>query len=304
VVVFGSDIGIEILTLAKRIHGDGTFEVTPPLFSQVYLIHAWYKHKMFPCIIILMTGKSFELYKIAFGIVKEQAMHLRLVWNPEEVLTDFEQAAIKAYQYHFPQVRTVGCYFHFAQCFWRKFIEFGFKTLYEEEHIKMWFKRFVALPLVPTILVTDLYQELRKQRDDFFEESEPEYSMSVKFLDYVYNNWINEPLFPISMWNHFETKNKPRTNNHVEGYNNALNKLLKSHPNIYKFIEEIANEESTQHIRFCRLKNGRLQERHRDRSDVERDLNIANYQKEFLNGDLDAFGLLDALTSCVPDFEK
>jgi hypothetical protein len=52
-----------------------------------------------------------------------------------------------------------------------------------------------------------------------------------------------------------------------------------------------------------KLNNGNLQERHRDRSDVERDLNKSNYQKTFLNGDLDVFGLLGALTFCAPDFK-
>jgi hypothetical protein len=95
----------------------------------------------------------------------------------------------------------------------------------------------------------------------------------------------------------------PRTNNHVEGYNNGLSKLLKSHPNIYKFIDEITKEESNQHIRFCRLENGDLVERHRDRADVERDLKISRQHNDYLKGNIGIHDLLENLTSCVPDFE-
>lgn len=82
IVVFGSDTGIEILCKGKRNHADGTFDTAPLLFTQVYLIHACYHEKMFPCVIMLMTGKSCELYKRGIQIIKDQALELGMVWNP------------------------------------------------------------------------------------------------------------------------------------------------------------------------------------------------------------------------------
>jgi hypothetical protein len=147
IVVFTSDTGIEILCKSKRGHDDGTFDVSPPLFTQVYLIHAWYKRKMFPCALISMTGKSFELHKKTLQILKDQALENGLVWDPESIMTDFEQASIKAFKYHFPIAKLLGCYFHFAQCLWRKSCEIGMKTKYERADVKVWFKKIVALPL-------------------------------------------------------------------------------------------------------------------------------------------------------------
>lgn len=123
IAVFASDVGIEILCKSKRDHADGTFDITPPLFKQVYLIHGWYRGKMFPCVIILLTGKSFELYKMAIQIIKDQALENGLQWAPKSVMLDFEQASIKAFKHHFPETRMIGCFFHYSQCLWRKFCE-------------------------------------------------------------------------------------------------------------------------------------------------------------------------------------
>ena len=54
------------------------------------------------------------------------------------------------------------------------------------------------------------------------------------------------------MWNQYNQKG-PRTNNHVEGYNLRLNKLLRAHPNIWKFIDELKEEDSRVDLRWKRF---------------------------------------------------
>ncbi len=40
--------------------------------------------------------------------------------SPEEIMTDFELALVQSLELEFPGARIHGCYFHFAQCLWRK----------------------------------------------------------------------------------------------------------------------------------------------------------------------------------------
>ncbi|CAF1071876.1 unnamed protein product [Brachionus calyciflorus] len=55
------------------------------------------------------------------------------------------------------------------------------------------------------------------------------------FLTYFVDTWF-EGNFESKLWNHANTID-PRTNNHVEGFHNKLNKwIAKPHPNIYQLI--------------------------------------------------------------------
>ncbi|CAF1117686.1 unnamed protein product [Didymodactylos carnosus] len=46
----------------------------------------------------------------------------------------------------------------------------------------------------------------------------------LKLTDYVLRNYIECPRYPIEKWNHFNLiEERPRTNNHVEGYQRQLN---------------------------------------------------------------------------------
>ena len=54
-----------------------------------------------------------------------------------------------------------------------------------------------------------------------------QYRATATFISYFESNWLNNPLYPISMWNCYDNtlSDDARTNNHSEGSNNALNML-------------------------------------------------------------------------------
>ena len=54
------------------------------------------------------------------GEIKEAALNIKLDMKPEYFMSDFELASINAFSYHFPNLKTSGCYFHFAQSLYRK----------------------------------------------------------------------------------------------------------------------------------------------------------------------------------------
>ncbi|CAF4912510.1 unnamed protein product, partial [Rotaria magnacalcarata] len=55
-----------------------------------------------------------------------------------------------------------------------------------------------------------------------------------KLTDYVIKNYIEDARFPVQMWNHFDTiGQRPRTNNHLEGYHRQLNARVRTNPDLW-----------------------------------------------------------------------
>lgn len=75
VYLFCSDI---VLASSKRWQSDGTFDTAVPGFSQFYVIHAWYKEEMKPCVFALLSSKTEDLYKKMIRELKEAALAIRL----------------------------------------------------------------------------------------------------------------------------------------------------------------------------------------------------------------------------------
>ncbi len=55
------------------------------------------------------------------------------------------------------------------------------------------------------------------------------------------------------MWNVYQAKG-PRTNNHLEGWHNRLNKIVgKPHPNLFQLIRTFQQEEASTHMTIMQL---------------------------------------------------
>ena len=46
--------------------------------------------------------------------LNEAASASCLILATKEIFVDFEQGAIKAFKFHFPGVKIIGCHFHFS----------------------------------------------------------------------------------------------------------------------------------------------------------------------------------------------
>ena len=97
------------LEIATIIYLDGTFYVTPSLFSQVYSIHIMVENTMICCAYFLLPGKSKDIYVKMLPVLQQ-----RCLLNPEGIQTDFELAAIQAASQLHPNAKIKGCFFHFA----------------------------------------------------------------------------------------------------------------------------------------------------------------------------------------------
>ena len=103
---------------------DGTFRTVPTLFQQLYTIHALVNKgnnsRVFPMVYVLMTSKSEEMYRALFEELIELGDQAGQDLSPPLIITDFEQAAIKAAREEFPDSSNKGCFFHLCQNIWKK----------------------------------------------------------------------------------------------------------------------------------------------------------------------------------------
>ena len=58
-------------------------------------------------------------------------------------------------------------------------------------------------------------------------------SKSDKLTDYILNNYVEDAGFLFHIWNHFDSiGERPRTNNHLEGYHRQLNARIQRNLNL------------------------------------------------------------------------
>ena len=61
------------------------------------------------------------------------------------------------------------------------------------------------------------------------------------------------------MWNHFDTiGQRPRTNNHLEGYHRQLNARVRTNPDLWTWINEVKSSEESV---MCRYEREQAQKR-------------------------------------------
>ena len=137
---------------------DGTFKAVPRLFSQLYTLHSRYMGQVFPFLFCLLTSRKKENYCRLLRLIKEKATENGFDFNPTKIIIDFERATIAAIHEILPNTVVRGCFFHYAQCVWRKVQELGLSTLYREDKgVKTWIRRAAAMPLVPIDNIEDVF---------------------------------------------------------------------------------------------------------------------------------------------------
>ena len=117
ILIFSTERNLEILTNSTEWAMDGTFDIAPVLFTQVYSIHATFMERTLPLLYALMPNKHQRTYQNLFTNVNALT---RQNAHPENVITDFELGAINAFRQTFPNARQVACFFHFSQNVYRR----------------------------------------------------------------------------------------------------------------------------------------------------------------------------------------
>ena len=168
IVIFATEQNIRLLFSSADWYSDGTFSIVPSLFYQLWTIHGRVLDQVFPLVYALTTNKTEEVYVTILRTLKQKAVQLRhphAELFPVTSMTDFETAAINAFQNIFPTIRIHLCFFHFAQSVYRKVQELGLSVQYSEEDswVKQWIHRASSLAFVPPEDVVETFTSLCEQ---------------------------------------------------------------------------------------------------------------------------------------------
>lgn len=209
-LIFGTQQNLRILKESTAFHCDGTFDIAPPGFNQIYTVHGRYKTHLVPLIYVLAPNKK----QITYDVIFENLLVHEPLLQPKRVMIDFEMAAIQSIKKSFPETEVNCCHFHLTKNIWKKIQEFGLQTPYGNDvefavHLRM----LAALAFVPVHKVVEGYEAIVSL--EFFSEKEGDETSIGKqrLLDYFESNYIGSPgrtqgtrkpaRFPIPLWNMF-----------------------------------------------------------------------------------------------------
>lgn len=246
IIIMGKQELMNSLEQADLWMGDGTFDVCPQVFYQLYTVHCKIGNSYPPCVYFLLPSKSQAIYIRAL----EQLKILIPQASPDTILVDFEMAPRNAFHQVFVGVNIKGCLFHHGQSINKKVGEIGLKCEYESNiDFHMAVKSLLALAFVPEDDVLERFQELVEKFEQLVAQY-PELARVNELYTYFEVNYIRgserpqgrgraPARYPITMWNHYDdpANNVPRTTNAVEGYHNGLNSLfLAKHPSVWTLL--------------------------------------------------------------------
>lgn len=248
-IIFTTTRNLALMSECPNWYADGTFKATPPLFNQIYTIHAVKYSNVIPTVFVLMTDRNTTSYvRILMELNK-----LNPGLKPLTVMTDFEHAALLAFKTVYPDTAQRGCLFHMSQCLWRRIQQIGeLQQQYKSDpEVALHVKQLVSLAFVPIVDVVKSFEDLLDST--FFIDNE---QILREIINYFEDNWIgrparrggrSQPLFALSLWNCYDAviNDQPRTNNAVEGWHRSFSELIgANHPTIWKFIDALKMEQN------------------------------------------------------------
>lgn len=259
-LIFTTKENLKKLATSEHWFIDGTFDVVPSIFSQMFSIHCIINTKVIPLVYALLPNKSKKTYITLLN----QLLELEANLKPVSVMSDFEKASICAFEETFPGVRIRGCFFHFHQAIYRKIQQLGMKSRYDQDsEFALKLRLLPSLALVPP---QDMIKTFEKLLDENIIPEE-----ATELLNYFEDTWIGRldrkgrksPMFNIIMWSCYDAAvaGLPKTNNNIEGWHRGFSSLFNcgSHPTIWKFISILKKEQSRNEMLLEKLISGENQ---------------------------------------------
>ena len=284
IVVFGTLEFLKMACDADTIFMDGTFYISPNIFSQLYTLHGLYKGQVVCFLYALLPDKSKETYVRLLRLISQVARNNGLVFNPLNYIIDYENAVFKAIERVFPMAEMHGCLFHFTQCLWRKVQECGLQVEYNKRNsqVKKMVKRCSALAFLPLDRVDNAWKLI-------FDDA-PDHPGVRCFLDYMVETWIDDifAIFPPKIWGHHGNYGQ-RTTNNLEGLHRVWNNVIgKAHPSVYELITLMKKHQSKEETQIIQLNFGK-----KPKASKKKYRDLTAFIEEETNKYLETFALAD-----------
>ena len=298
VLVFATRKNVERLANCRCWFVDGTFKVSPTIFTQVFTVLGAIEQEgrtadqavlALPFIFALLSGKEDKMYTAVLQAVKRAATSFGIVnCTPLRVMSDFEVAIQNSVRHVFPSVTPAGCFFHLAKSVYRHVQEEeGLTMAYQAEDsaIRKQVHMMLALAFVPPSEVVAAYLELFDHVDDTL----------LNLMDYFDLNYVRgrlprgrrqaqPPRFPVEVWNqyHATLAGQHCTNNVSEGWNHRFNVLAgKHHVDLYSFITLLQKEEKDVETMMVEVTMGRAVRPAKRRKYVSLEQRIVSIVQEY-----------------------
>ena len=260
ILIFGTRRNLEMLESSQYWLADGTFKTAPELFLQVYVIHALrggpnplQNGHLLPSLFVLLPNKTQATYTRMWQQIKALCPNA----HPNQMIMDFEKAAINSFEHVWPVTFVKCCFFHLTQNVWRKVQSEGLQSDYNQDaELAILIRLLPALAFAAPHEVPHLFGDVVQQLPM------PQATGLVLYFENTYigrtlpGGTYQRALFPIEMWNyHFDTPfGLPRTTNIVEAWHRSFNATVGcSHPSIWKFIASLKREQGLVEVRQAKF---------------------------------------------------
>ncbi|KAK3929190.1 FLYWCH-type zinc finger-containing protein 1 [Frankliniella fusca] len=245
---------------------DGTFKVSPGLFTQLFTIHGIFRGAAFPFVYALLPNKEQVSYTTVLEVVLDKCRAARIPEpEPTTVVSDFELGIINAVATVFPDADLRLCFFHLGQSVFRQVQDAGLQVASrdpDDRSVKEGVHELLSLAFVPPADVEGVLAELREVIPDTL----------LNIVDYFDDTYVRgrrlrgqrraaRPRYAPELWNQHRAalRGEPRTNNLTEGWHRRFNTLVgKDHPSVYALIKELQKEQGNSERQMADLELGKV----------------------------------------------
>ncbi|XP_018494357.1 uncharacterized protein LOC108864009 [Galendromus occidentalis] len=256
IIIFGRESTREWIGLVQKLFVDGTLSLSPPTFSQIFVVLAERSQCVLPVAYALLPNKTAETYTRALSLLKNAWPAL----SPLAVVMDFERAVMNAVRSVFSSdTRMDGCFFHLVKNIKLKLAGEGLMSRYSnDDDFALNARMIAALAFVPPAELNNAISELAA-------------------------------LLPpelVTVLNYFEDRTldgEARTNNYAEAAHRRMQlEFGVSHPTLWKFIEGLRRIQNNRDFQLEQFLGGAPSSKKRDKY-VEADRRILEIVRDVSN---------------------
>ncbi|XP_003373093.1 conserved hypothetical protein [Trichinella spiralis] len=275
ILVCATGYNIKLLAAMRTWVMDGTFKIVPQWYQQLFTIPAFVSGKVMPAVYCLCMGKDIGTCGYIFQALIDKAAVLEVDLNPDTIICDFETALIPAIRGYLPNTRVQGFYFYFCQAVHTKICELGLKTRYRQhEETGRKIRMLLATAFLPVPHVNTGVSLLEAGTT----------SNLLALFQYFRKEWMTDERLPL--WDVHNVN--IRTNIHLEGWHNRLNrKAAKAHNGLYELLQILIAEQGVMDTLIQQVLSGNATVgdlRRVSKVYAEKQRQVAQYTGEYTNG--------------------